>query len=359
MPFVLALFIGCQAQNDPPRDATPESKETTTSIPAHVTRFIKHEVRDRQGTGLVAASYLVPHDWAVKDRLWWEYRDCFQPVRYSAKLTSSDGLMRIEVFPDIAASWSTNPYATQGLRPPAGVIAGLKQFVRSERSSRKLHFVSEKEIPESPPQTIQQGGGVTQISIVGGAVRVRYQESKKTVEEEFYATLTLVRVAAQGVIYQESITWSLTGLSACASFGGKLDDCRRMAHAIRSSYRIRLPFFNRYVQVQNMLQDQVYARIYQAGQLSRIISQTHAEISQSITDSYYERQKSNDRINEKFSDYIRGIDRYSDGGGTEYQFPSGYTNAWVNNRGEYLLTDQTGYNPNVELEGEWKPLEKK
>lgn len=322
-------------------------------------RFVRHDVRDRDGTGLVAASFLIPPDWKVKDRLWWEYRDCFQPVRYSAKLQNADGSMKIQVFPDIAASWSTNPYATQGYRPPASVIAGVKQVITSERAGRKLRFVSEHQIPQSAPQTIRQGAGVTEIRVVGGIVRVQYQEKQQQVEEEFYATLTLVKVVSQGVIYQESITWSLTNLSSCTATGGKLEDCQKIALTIRSSYKVGLPFYNRYVQVQKMLQDQVYARIYQAGQLSRILSQTHAEISQSMTDSYNERQRSNDRINEQFSDYIRGVDRYADGSGTEYQFPSGYTNAWVNNRGEYILTDQTSYNPNVELGGEWKPLDKK
>ncbi len=353
--LVIALTPGCNKQDS----SSPGAKESPAPAAGRMVRFLKHEVRDREGTGLVAATYLVPKEWTVHDRLLWEYRDCFNPIRYSAKLQSSDGSLKIEVFPDIAASWSMGPYGTQGMRPPANVKEALRQFVNSVRPGRKLHILSEKAIPGSSTPPTQMGGSVTQTSTAGGILRVKYQEKNRSVEEEFYATLSVVKVATQGVVYLESNVWTLSGLCSCTASGGNLEDCRKLVLMIRSSSHLELPFYNRYVQVQKLLQDQAYARIYQAGQLSRIISQTNEQISQSISDGYWERQKSNDRINEQFSDYIRGVDRYSDGGGTVYQLPSGYTNAWVNNRGEYLITDQTSFNPNVEFKEEWKPLEKK
>ena len=51
---------------------------------------------------------------------------------------------------------------------------------------------------------------------------------------------------------------------------------------------------------------------------------------------------------------MRGVNRYSDGNG-EYQLPSGYSSAWVNANGEYLLSNQGGFDPC----GDWKQLERK
>jgi hypothetical protein len=65
----------------------------------------------------------------------------------------------------------------------------------------------------------------------------------------------------------------------------------------------------------------------------------------------------NDRINQQFSDYMRGVDRYSDGE-SQIQLPSGYSSAWVNDKGEYILTDTEGWNPGTEFMGNWKQLEK-
>jgi hypothetical protein len=39
--------------------------------------------------------------------------------------------------------------------------------------------------------------------------------------------------------------------------------------------------------------------------------------------------------------------------------PAPVAGRMVNNRGEYLLTDQTSFDPNLEFKEEWKPLEKK
>jgi hypothetical protein len=353
---LLTSLLGSCTSKHPP---STQSKEISGPASGKVMRFLKHEVRDREGTGLVAATYLVPKEWTVNDRLWWEYRDCFNPIRYSAKIQSKDASLKIEVYPDIAASWSMGPYGSQGVRAPANVKDALRQFINSVRQGRKIHIVSEKLISGSSTGPVQQAGSMIRTHSAGAVLRVKYQEKNQPVEEEFYATLSVVKVATQGVVYLESDVWTLSNLCSCTAAGASVEECRTMVLMIRSSSRLELPFYNRYVQVQKLLQDQAYARIYQAGQLSRIISQTHEQISQSISDSYWERQRSNDRINEQFSDYIRGVDRYSDESGTVYQLPSGYAGAWVNNRGEYLVTDQTSFNPNVEFQEDWKPLEKK
>ena len=55
--------------------------------------------------------------------------------------------------------------------------------------------------------------------------------------------------------------------------------------------------------------------------------------------------------------YIRGVDRYDDGG-SEVQLPSGYGNAWVNDKGEYILSASPGYNPADDFYGNWRQLGK-
>ena len=118
-----------------------------------------------------------------------------------------------------------------------------------------------------------------------------------------------------------------------------------------------LAFYNKFIQVTQLLSDAVYQRIYAAGQISKIISQTNDQISKTISDSYWNTQKSNERNNQQFSDYLRGVDRYSDGQ-NNIQLPSGYTNAWVNDKGEYLLSETNSYDPNQELNGNWKQLDR-
>ena len=93
-------------------------------------------------------------------------------------------------------------------------------------------------------------------------------------------------------------------------------------------------------------------------QISKIISQTNDQMIANIDASYKQSQQAADHINNQFSDYMRGVDRYSDGD-TQIQLPSGYENAWVNDKGEYLLSNTQSYDPNIELNGNWKSLQKK
>jgi hypothetical protein len=67
-----------------------------------------------------------------------------------------------------------------------------------------------------------------------------------------------------------------------------------------------------------------------------------------------------DKVSQKFSDNTLGIDRYSDPhGGGEVELPSGYTQAWSNNNGEYILSESPSYNPNENSNLHWLPMEKK
>ena len=44
--------------------------------------------------------------------------------------------------------------------------------------------------------------------------------------------------------------------------------------------------------------------------------------------------------------------------GTRVELTGGYDNAWINNRGEYLLSDMPGFNPAVAFRENWTQLQK-
>jgi hypothetical protein len=54
---------------------------------------------------------------------------------------------------------------------------------------------------------------------------------------------------------------------------------------------------------------------------------------------------------------MRGVDKYYDPiAQRPVELPSGYTNAWVNGQGEYIVTESVNFNPNVEVGGNWQKL---
>jgi len=336
--------------NENPTSTVSESKQ---GPPADVLKLVKHEVIDKEGTGLVASSFLIPSDWTVQDRLYWVYQDPTLPVRFEANMLSQDGNMGIQVYPDVRAVYSTGPTGTSGYPPPRDIISGMKDLIHQQRKGKNIQFVSQKILGEVS-QNIAQGRQHIQSAVI----KVSYDENGKSFEEEFYARLETIYVATPSLYgNMESTIWVANGLVSCKAANNQLEKCRKIGETFINSIQISKPFFNRLSQVIQLLSDQVYASIYQAGQISKIISATNDQMIANIDASYRQSQAASDRNNEQFSDYIRGVDRY-DESGTEVQLPSGYSNAWVNDKGEYLLSSSPGYNPSDDFYGNWKELRK-
>jgi hypothetical protein len=56
----------------------------------------------------------------------------------------------------------------------------------------------------------------------------------------------------------------------------------------------------------------------------------------------------NDRVSSQFSQYMRGVDPYYDPVAQKnIELPTGYDNAWVDNSGQYVLSDNPNFNPNI------------
>jgi hypothetical protein len=100
-------------------------------------------------------------------------------------------------------------------------------------------------------------------------------------------------------------------------------------------------------------------QIRSVGEMSRILSQTSNEISDMMMETYNQRQEANDRIAENFSQYVRGVDQYQNPFEEKgVELPSGYNHAWVNNNGEYILTDDPNFNPGVGSNLHWQEMPK-
>jgi hypothetical protein len=75
--------------------------------------------------------------------------------------------------------------------------------------------------------------------------------------------------------------------------------------------------------------------------------------------SWERRQASEDRIHKQWTQYMRGVEEYHNPiERRPVELPSGYREAWMKGRGEYILTDNPNYNPNVQAGGDWQKLQR-
>ena len=80
------------------------------------------------------------------------------------------------------------------------------------------------------------------------------------------------------------------------------------------------------------------------------------QLSQHISD---ERQKSSDARNQAFREVLGGVENYQDPFQHQNVYlPAGYKEYWANPKGEYILLEQTGYNPNVGDTTDWRKIER-
>jgi len=119
-------------------------------------------------------------------------------------------------------------------------------------------------------------------------------------------------------------------------------------------------WFNKYVQVVAALIKANIQHIHRTGELSRIISQTSNQISDEMLKSYNDRQGVYDNVADNFCRHVRDVDAYYDPNeDREVELPAGYTQAWTNNLGEYVVSEAEDFNPNIGSNLHWERREKK
>jgi len=253
-------------------------------------------------------------------------------------------------------------YFGNEVRPPCGAGRGVQEIFLPRFRSRagNLQILNmevnqnlAQQMQAMTPQQPTQG-----MSAEGAKTRIQFQWENHQWEEEIYAVFAAVNIHTPGLFgSQQMVFWSLDYLHSFRTLSGKLDSWMNLFQTIVHSYRLNPHWFAAVMQAsQFMIQNQIQ-HIQHIGQISRIISQTSREISDVQMQAYYQRQQTMEHLSASFSQYMRGVDAFYDPHkGTNVELPSGYQHAWANSLGEYVVTDNPNYNPNVGSNLNWTSL---
>ncbi len=327
-------------------------------------RLRRLSVSDPMMGGEEAFSMLIPVDWRVEGGVVW--RPELATLAYAAmRISSPHGPEMLEVFPNIPFTWSERGYI--GF-PPGSLYLGLyvqqpiwdaQQYVQSValpqyRQGVNARIVGRQELPEAARLTaaaVQEPGA--QKRVVAERLRIEYAERGLQIEEDIYCILVFAQIPTMPGV----TLWGTDRIFSFRAEKGKLDAQAPLLHAMVFSVRINPSWLNKYLQVQQMwIQNQMQA-IRSAGELSRYLSRTSAEISDMNMRAWEERQASQDRLSREFSEYIRGVETYVDPlAGRDVQLPSTYNEAWVGSNGEYILSNDPNFNPNVGSTQSWERM---
>ncbi len=380
LSFVLGIVALCALLSSCKKSAQPSMKDgsvaaTATQEAKPPLKFKTFSYTDKQGIGIEAFSVLIPTDWSFDGGIRWVLDNPGMPAISSFRISSSAGHDELEVFPNQSFFWTTNPMTLQlfpvgtkyfgaEVRQPVGPLTALKNIVlkRFRKGYKDLLIVSEKNLPELARSL---GAGQSQPGISasanGASIRIEYKVGNKTKEEQIYAVVESFSFPIQSMFGTQTNTmWTVDYIFSFKADKGKLDEQAKMFQTIVSSFRLNPRWFSKYNQIVEYLIQQQIRQIRSVGELSRIISRTHNEISDMMMETYNNRQQVYDRLSENFSQHIRGVDEYYDPvEQRRVELPSGYNEGWVNGLGEYILSDNPNYNPNVESNQTWHRMEKK
>ncbi len=376
--IVPLLFIssGCDKSNSSapapaPVSSTytaPASSRAASPVPAvhavldsNSMTFTRLSIHDPGINNIEAISFLVPKGWTHDGGIQW-FHDYSILANLLMKISDPRTGAQIEFLPIQNFTFLTNP--TFPLERGANYMGNIVWEPLEDAGTIIQAFYADKVMPQlkgvSPlkqdsldkiaQQIVQASGGRSQARAT--RLRYAYHFNGQPWEEDVYITATYSP-------YPLGTLWSVNNAYAFRAPSGQLDKLTPIMNTTVTSARLSQDWFSGYCYVQKLFNNRMNQDIKNATELSKTITRNNEEIRKLYADVYKERNDSQDRINASFGEYIRGVDTYKNPyEDRPIQLPAGYKDAWVNRAGEYILSEQQTYDPNVGSTNEWRRMDR-
>jgi len=333
-------------------DAAPREK----TAPAAGVRFTRLSVKDPGANNIEAVSFLVPAGWNAEGGIRW-FPNHLVLANLLMKITDPGTGAAIEFLPSQYFQWLPGMSMPQGTNYMGSVIwppiQDPPEFVRTMyapgplRRLQGARMLKTEEFPKVSAELTRYHGAPARCV----RVRYEYRDGGETWEEDVY--VTLVHSATQMGAF-----WSGSAHSFRAH-RGQLDRLAPVMNTTINTQRRSPEWYGYYMYVRQLFLDRMARGIRNAGIISEAISRNSAEIGKMFEDSYRQANQSQDRISRSYGEYIRGVETYRNPyEDRPIQLPSGYDGVWVSRSGEYLLSNQSGFNPNEGSATEWRHMKR-
>lgn len=239
---------------------------------------------------------------------------------------------------------------------PADIRDYLERFVipRFRREIRNPQVLAVEDMPDwaAASAVLQETRQIgVPASAAAGRIRLSHVLNGRQVHEEF--NLVLLNLPMTGLNF-----WGAEWATSVRAAPDELASVRQIHQTMVTSFRLDPHWFSRNQQVAAMLTQVIQHESALAMQLSAYLTRTNDQVTATIRDAYERRQDAMDRVNDQFSRYIRGVEKYHNPfDGRSVELPSQYDHAWASTAGEYVLSDDPNFDPNRDLQGgDWRLL---
>jgi hypothetical protein len=350
-------------------------------------RLVK--IMDAQGWGqpVEAARLLVPSDWKTEGGVNWAQGMTRCPqniIQGHWRAMSPDGLTGMEILPQYSWVWSDDQMQQQTMHSSAMSNMGcdanpvmsppdfLSRMVipRTRPGARVLGAEPLRGLAQAEQAKLNatygsmiQQGLFRGVRAEAGRVRFQYQLGGAAVEEWMSATIQTIAAPTansaammNGNMAMTSNNFSVMAYNINGTWApqGRLDQNAKLFATMVTSLRLNPQYVAAVGQWLTSM-----ARIQQQGAIDRhrIWREAQDYISNSINETYRQNQIVQDRMAEQFGQTIRGVETYIDPRSSEkVELVGGYTTAWSNGKGEYILSDSPNFNPAQVFQEDWREM---
>jgi hypothetical protein len=295
------------------------------------------------------------------------------PAVVTFQIGNPQGSEMFSVLPNINLVWNNNPMANlmhplgsryfgAEVRPPVGVQQALREFIlpRYRANVEGLQILAEEPQPDLP-RLVKSEAPISGGSAEGSKVRIHYSWQGRPYDEDIYGVVEIYRTPLASMLgSNEILIWYLDYLFTFRSAPGLLDATMDLYKVMIGSFQLNPNWYAAFKSIAQYMAQRQIQHIHNIGQIGQMYAQTGSQMRQQNLNDWYARQQTYDRLSTDWSREIRGVDAFFDPHRQEVvELPSGYGQAWANNLGEYILTDSPSFNPNLDSNLHWEPMEPK
>ncbi len=338
-------------------------------------KFVVHTITDQQQGGMTFVALMAPENWQVSGEVRWKYEDVSSPVSAFVRTWNPSKPEAVTFFPLVSCYWLEGAAAVnrpgskalgqlnvQPMSPPESLRSAIVQFYHPNQPS--LQIVGVREMPKLAAMLKLDPKDYT-----GVGIKVTYEENGQPLEEEFYALYYLARIPYDGPQgHSVQTNWGLVHVHSFKALRGTLDKRREVLAYIVHSVQPNPQWTQRADGIRAQLNNQFnnnlaqgYANIAAAGRLSRQISANNDSMIASMDSQRAASNASSSAAsarsgNDKFDDYVRGVDTMNDPYTGTSQHSSSEQYHWTDGYGNYTHSNDSSFNPNQTSSITWQQM---
>lgn len=306
----------------------------TMAASASTFKLKLHKVVD-PNTHLLAGSYFIPAGWTAKDEITWMPLNYGTPCVGKSTITSPDGKMSLLRVSAISVTYGQSTLARNGMPPPPSIGDFLAQLWAKEHPV-PFQVVSKEESP------VDKHLGQFLTYSYDGTVKLAFNQDGQRMIVKGYGRIDGYETRPMGAAMVAEGQWTISNIIGATAPEDKFTSAMKLYAICLSSYKLDPHFFSVILQVQKQAERNAYQQSENALALSRHIAANQQQISSGIMNAYETRSKALDKTNEKFDDYIRGLDTYTDSDGTKVKLPNWHAHLYSDGDGNYYYSDSPG-----------------